>query len=207
MRTLTATAALVLAGLLASVDAYVLRPQRWPGRVATYQVNPANDDGLSVEALVGAVQEAAAAWSTQATPRMTLVYGGLTSTAVVARDGVSAVFFRPETNASVMAETFVWWDGAGNLVDADGKFYDAGFRFFATPTGCSGGDYVLDVATHEFGHVLGLRHSDVSVATMWPNLSVCGTTWRSLHADDIAGVQAQYPWPAPQAPDGLRVWP
>jgi hypothetical protein len=49
-------------------------------------------------------------------------------------------------------------------------------------------DFVT-VAAHEFGHSLGLAHSDVPGALMYP---FYGGPHRFLHSDDIAGIQAIY---------------
>ena len=38
---------------------------------------------------------------------------------------------------------------------------------------------------HEVGHVIGIGHSNVSGATMYPSVSACNTGPRSLAADDI----------------------
>lgn len=45
------------------------------------------------------------------------------------------------------------------------------------------------VGVHEIGHALGLGHSSVEGAVMWPSYE---GERRSLHADDIAGIQAIY---------------
>lgn len=47
------------------------------------------------------------------------------------------------------------------------------------------------IATHEYGHALGLGHSTDPLATMYP-IADDGKAWRTLHADDIAGIQAIY---------------
>jgi peptidoglycan hydrolase-like protein with peptidoglycan-binding domain len=48
---------------------------------------------------------------------------------------------------------------------------------------------LVTVAAHEFGHSLGLAHSSVSGALMYPYY---GGAHRTLEADDIAGIQALY---------------
>ncbi|CAK9308931.1 unnamed protein product [Citrullus colocynthis] len=49
---------------------------------------------------------------------------------------------------------------------------------------------VETVALHEIGHVLGLQHSSIPGAIMFPSISA-GVT-KGLHEDDIAGVKALY---------------
>jgi len=60
------------------------------------------------------------------------------------------------------------------------------------PAGAFGGVDLQGVAAHEAGHALGLDHTNVFGATMFPSISGSGTGQRSLAADDIAGVQALY---------------
>ena len=60
------------------------------------------------------------------------------------------------------------------------------------PGTLSGGIDLQGVACHEYGHALGLGHTNVSGATMYPSISSNGIPARSIAADDIAGVQFVY---------------
>jgi hypothetical protein len=55
------------------------------------------------------------------------------------------------------------------------------------------GAYIEDVATHEFGHMLGLLHSTEVGATMYAYYDLCTTDARTLAPDDVAGIEALYP--------------
>src|ERR1051325_3294979 len=58
--------------------------------------------------------------------------------------------------------------------------------------GCSG-EYDIDgIMTHEVGHVIGLGHSTVAGATMYPSVSACNFNNRTLEADDLAGKNDLY---------------
>ncbi len=70
-----------------------------------------------------------------------------------------------------LCEDGLWDDGPGtNIVGTD----------------------IQGVVAHEYGHALGLGHSNVGGATMFPSLSGNGVFARSIEADDIAGVQFIY---------------
>jgi hypothetical protein len=115
--------------------------------------------------------------------------------------------FRNASSGSAIATTY-WWSSGGRIIDADIVFWDGGFTFFTGSSGCSNGFYIEDIAAHEFGHALGLGHSASTSATMYPSVSTCNMSNRSLDADDIAGVQALYPPAAiPTAPTGVRILP
>lgn len=188
---IAATAMLTAAGITWP-QAYTLKGSKWPTRQVPYYVNPSNGD-VSADAAEAAVRQGADVWSLQSSADFSFYYMGRTSNATLSNNGRNEVFFRNTSNGSLAAETYWWKDSSNRIVDADIIFYDGTYPFFTGTSGCSGGVYIEEFAAHEFGHVLGLGHSDVSSATMWPIGKYCSSAWRTLDPDDVAGVEALYP--------------
>jgi hypothetical protein len=72
-------------------------------------------------------------------------------------------------------------------------FCDSAFTFADGPSGINFNHFdIQGILCHEYGHALGLGHSGVSGATMFPSVTPGGTGPRSIAADDIAGVKSIY---------------
>lgn len=88
----------------------------------------------------------------------------------------------------------------GEIYDADIEFNTLdeatnrdGFRFStAASVSDPGAADLQTILTHEFGHFMGLSHSDNDRAVMWPEAGL-GEIRRDLTADDAAGMCAIYP--------------
>ena len=80
----------------------------------------------------------------------------------------------------VLAHAFFPSDGRSHF-DEDEKFTD----------GTYSGTNLLWVATHEFGHSLGIHHSSVRNAVMYPYYTGYVPNFR-LQADDISAIQSLY---------------
>jgi hypothetical protein len=90
-------------------------------------------------------------------------------------------------NSGVLAHAFYPPPNAGALA-GDAHFDEAENWTMTIPTGAGKIDLVT-VAAHEFGHSLGMRHSNVNGSLMFPSY---GGPMRTLHADDKAGIRSIY---------------
>jgi Matrixin len=187
---------------------YVLSGPTWAAGPVLYLVNTTNLD-LPDAVIPPALAVGAGAWTTQTNASFRFQYAGTSTVTTNTNDGVNVVMFRNASSGSAIATTY-WWSSGSRIIDADIVFWDGGFQFFTGSTGCVNGFYIEDIAAHEFGHFLGLGHSTVASATMYPSVSSCATGNRTLDADDIAGVEALYPpasIPVPMAPTGFHIVP
>ena len=80
------------------------------------------------------------------------------------------------------------------------RFYEC--WFWADGPGFIGGGNadLQGIGVHEYGHALGLGHSGVGGATMFASTSTGVVGTRSIHADDIAGLQCKYGVKSPTKP-------
>jgi len=91
-----------------------------------------------------------------------------------------------------IAITVTSFDNAGNLVDADMAF-NTNTQFITDPVAAQDPvESLQTVATHEFGHFLGLDHTAVVRAVMNP---FAPSLLLTLSYDDVAGVSTNYPAP------------
>ena len=84
------------------------------------------------------------------------------------------------------------------------RFYRDPWDWHASPANIAFGGLMSrdlqGVATHEYGHALGLGHSSVATSTMVGTVNDFALSLRSLDADDVAGVQAIYGAVSPAKP-------
>jgi hypothetical protein len=144
------------------------------------------------------LKAALAAWGTQSNANFRFAYGGRVNDTSTGFDYRNVTIFRNGTNGGMLASTYSWWAGAtlatAKLVDADVIFWDGQMQFFGAYDYCTGGGgYIQDIATHEYGHALGLGHSGDTAATMYGSYNACDSSLRTLSPDDIAGIEYLYP--------------
>lgn len=121
----------------------------------------------------------------------------ITSTAQCAAtgNGLNSVGFGTLPKG-VLGLACVYYDGAGNVVEADVRFNKAYAWYADKPANCSGRYSIEAVATHEFGHVFGLGHvaeaghGNLTMSTAMN--ATCQGSENTLGRGDVLGLRAKY---------------
>lgn len=127
-------------------------------------------------------------------------YGGTTTKSGAKNDGTNVISWSKLGGTTLGVTNYVTTDTSqsqvcnGSLIY---RFVEVDVRFnnafnWQTSSGCSGGYDLAGVATHEFGHAVGLGHSTVQGATMYPSVAACDFSISSLANDDKSGYSAIY---------------
>jgi hypothetical protein len=135
-------------------------------------------------------------WDDVTTSTVSFQDNGTSASGVLGNDGVNRMVFvtnDPDMHGTaIIALTLDTYNAIdGRILDADIK-YNEDFTFDASGTPPGGTIDLEAVATHESGHLLGLDHSFLTAATMYPFYAF---PQRTLDPDDIAGVSSIYPDP------------
>lgn len=117
------------------------------------------------------------------------------STSSAARRGSAPATIMLNTNggictggclAATLTGYYVSQSGDDRIYDAD-VYTNTSHQFYSSgESGCSGEYDINGIMVHEVGHVIGIGHSSVSGATMYPSVSSCSTGPRTLASDDFA---------------------
>jgi hypothetical protein len=95
-------------------------------------------------------------------------------------------------SGNCLAATYTGYYTGSTIYDADIVTNYNGVAWASLGESCSGEYYVEGVMVHEVGHLLGLGHTNVGGATMYPSVSACNNGPASTEADDDNGVNFLY---------------
>jgi hypothetical protein len=186
-----AIATILVVAIADSASAYVLlSPRRtWastPVNVPVYNVgNKTITDGDGgVTAVVGAIK----AWG--------VVSSNSTSQAAVRGSAPATIMLNTNgriCNGSCLAATLTGYYTGNTIYDAD-VYTNTKYKFYSSreADGCQSEFDMDGIMVHEVGHVIGIGHSNVAGATMYPSVSACNSGNRTLEADDIAAKNDLY---------------
>lgn len=171
----------------------------WDTQPSPYFINSSGYSGIDLTTVREVFRQSFDEWSRPCCSSWSAVeMGTTTGVAEDNRDSRNILSFRESAwpgelgdPRSTLAVTLTTWNVRGSVcsnLTADMTFNAANHTF---ATSDRTGVDLQAVTTHECGHWLGLSHTNVRTATMWPSYS--SEEDRSLHADDESGVCSLYP--------------
>ena len=167
----------------------------WKKDIVPYELNTDNAPGMNVDEVEQAIIAASSQWDgNEVGAHTTFVYEGSSKkTGADLSDGVHLVSFDTTWNQdpSLLAVTHVWSDANNEIVHFDIEINADGVDW--STTGDPNKFDLHNTMTHEFGHALGLEHSDDTQASMASTTSVGEISKRDIHEDDVQGFVSLYP--------------
>ncbi|MEK6774390.1 MAG: matrixin family metalloprotease [Bdellovibrionota bacterium] len=109
------------------------------------------------------------------------------------RDQTSRLYWRtdwPKENSNQQALTVLFFS-ANEIREADVKVNAKDFNFYATAPNSNREIHMKSLLVHEFGHLLGLRHSSAWPTVMWATLAPT-TVRETISEKDLASLKCEY---------------
>ncbi|XP_064501233.1 stromelysin-1-like [Pseudopipra pipra] len=157
---------------------------KWKKEDVTYRILNYTPDMLQAD-VEEAIAKAFQLWSSVTPLRFTRVYSGQADIMISFAAGFHGDFYSFDGPGGTLAHAYPPGSGIGGDAHFD---EDENWTKFTTYSGYN----LFLVAAHELGHSLGLGHSNVFGALMYPIYMAKDTRDYQLHQDDIDGIQALY---------------
>ncbi|GAA6218487.1 collagenase 3-like [Lates japonicus] len=155
---------------------------KWDKTLITYRITDYTRD-LSQSAVDATLAKALKLYSDVVPLDFKQIHSGTADMMITFRSRDHGDFVPFDGQSGVLAHAFSPGEGHGG-----DTHFDEDENWTLTSTGAN----LFLVAAHEFGHALGLAHSQVQTALMYPNYQYVNTEGYKLPDDDRQGVQAIY---------------
>ncbi|XP_048036884.1 collagenase 3-like [Megalobrama amblycephala] len=156
---------------------------KWQTNKLTYRIVNYTPD-MSVAEVDDSIRRALQVWADVTPLRFTRIYSGTADIMIQFGSKYHGDYYPFDGPGRTLAHAFAPSPGIGG----DAHFDEDEFFTFRS----SRGFVLFLVAAHEFGHSLGLSHSNVPGALMFPTYSFTNPDRFSLPSDDIRGIQSLY---------------
>lgn len=176
---------------------------KWFTAPVKFMINPEGKHGLDPSEAESAIQKAAEEWDcTKYGGYLYYDYSGTSKiTAATHDDGEQVVSFADTwtDDPDLLALTYVWSAEGGEIIHFDMRINSHHYNW--TTDGAGETHDLQNAMTHEFGHALGLSHSEELESSMAATAFPGEITKRDLHQDDIEGFTYIYGGEAPVGAD------
>lgn len=169
----------------------------WGNLLIAYRINDQTSDSLP-NIVAGsdpqvAVHRSLRAWQDEGTIPFNFFFAGTTATTNAGNDGLNLITFADTAtafNGALGIAKFFFNPVSGQITESDITFNPA--ITFSTKGSAAGVYDIQQVGTHEAGHFLGLAHSGILSATMYPFTRDDRQIERFLDFDDLAAIREVY---------------
>jgi len=175
-------------------------PVRWHQSPIPYYIGKKGSKDVTDKSDVEAIHKAFTTWSKTKCSKITFKFQGfLEDPRSEAKAKTNVVYWVEDgkewdLSAKTLASTLLKFnEKTGEMEDADIRFNGAFFRWSTDGKPKEGFFDVLNTATHEIGHLIGLDHTLDKEATMFGDAPAAELKKRTLDKDDIDGVCSVYP--------------
>lgn len=185
---------LLPAAIASQVCAFDFTGPKWPGTnpVVQYYINEQGCEQVPDE--WEHLYRSFDVWQEVPTTAIKCDYMGTTNLKDIAADRKNVLSWAQGNewtlSDNVIAACYYWYNGT-TLIDFDIVFNGRNFDW--STTGEAGKMDIGHIATHEVGHALGIGHSSVEGAVMWPTAKTGDISNRTLSPDDSMAISFLYP--------------
>ena len=191
---------LIISNFIQSATAW--EPRLVNGQIVTwskdsigFEINTDNASGITPEQAKEAIIAAAKEWDgTEIGAQATFIYEGENKKqGANLGDGVHLISFDTSWNQdpSLLAVTHVWSNANNEIVHFDVEINADDIEW--STSGDPNRYDLHNAMTHEFGHALGLEHSDDTEASMASTTVMGEISKRDINVDDEQGILSLYP--------------
>ncbi|MGH9853859.1 MAG: matrixin family metalloprotease [Blastocatellia bacterium] len=172
------------------------------GRIV-YNLNSAGSDNLPFSQVEQAIAASFQAWEDAPTSSIAFTRGPNTTSTTTGNDNLLQIFWLENSTTTpdglniagalgvARLTTIASGPRAGEIID--GSLVFNGNQFQWATDGRNNAADVAEVATHEIGHLIGLSHTPIGGATMFPRFLIGRNRGRTLELDDKTAVSVVYP--------------